>query len=287
MSTRTHGERKPAIPVLLLLLVSDVACTIRLPALMPWHEYTVVSHPVPYITRLSGCGGELLYFGSRHTYDPADPELAEIDAVWQRFGPTLVLNEGGSFRSTGDRTRDVKGAGEAGFLRYLAGTRGVRVSTLEPAPSAEVRMLRARAFSDEKIKTFYVLRQVAEFAGASNGKPVDAYATRMLASFAGSHELRGPPATLGELETSSRTLLPALSDWRKIDTSWFDPFPEHVAGYTNEVSRELSSFRDLTMIDAIAVALHSGERVFAVVGASHVVRQDQRLREVVRRGCKP
>jgi hypothetical protein len=264
----------------LVSLVLSAACT---PPLMPWSDYARLTHPVPYVVRVSGCGGALLYFGSRHTYDPADPELGEIDAAWRDFRPTLALNEGGDFRSRGDRDRDVKSAGEAGLVRYLAAARSVRVATLEPSAAAEVALLRERHFTDEQIKTFYVLRQVAELP--ERGK-VDAYAAKMLDSFAHTHALPGAPALLAELDAGARRLLPTLADWRQIDKEWLDPFPDHPHAYTNAVANVLSSFRDEAMLKTIASALAAHERVLAVAGASHVVRQEQRLRAIVTRGCR-
>ena len=233
--TRTAFRRGVAAIAAASLSVLAGCRSGTLPPLMPWPAYARSSHSTPYVISVHGCGGEVLYFGSRHTYDPGDPELEDIDRAWQRISPTLVLTEGGDFRASGDAARDVKRAGEAGFLRYLASVRNVRVSTLEPSPAE--------------------------------------------------HALRGSPKTLEELDRAAHAFLPALADWRHIEKEYFDPFPDTVRGYTNDVSRELSSFRDLVMIDAIASALTSGNTILAVAGASHVVRQERRLRATVQRRC--
>jgi hypothetical protein len=227
-----------------------------LPPWMPWPTYSRSSHSTPYVISVHGCGGEVLYFGSRHTYDPGDPELEDIDRAWQRVSPTLVLTEGGDFRASGDAARDVKSAGEAGFVRYLASVRNVRVSTLEPSP--DVKGFDAFvAFGPQKFDQ----------------------------GFERSHALRGSPKTLDELDRAAHAFLPALDDWRHIEKEYFDPFPDTIRGYTNDVSKELSSFRDLAMIEAIESALASGNRILAVASASHVVRQERRLRTTVRRRC--
>jgi hypothetical protein len=283
--TRTAFRRDVAAIAATSLSVLAGCRSGTLPPLMPWPAYARSSHSTPYVISVHGCGGEALYFGSRHTYDPGDPELEDIDRAWQRISPTLVLTEGGDFKASGDAARDVKSAGEAGLLRYLASVRNVRVSTLEPSPAEEVKLLRAKGLADERIKTFYVLRQIAELSDRSDRAANDAYAARMLQVFERSHALRGSPKTLEELDRAAHAFLPALADWRHIEKEYFDPFPDTVRGYTNDVSRELSSFRDLAMIDAIASALASGNRILAVAGASHVVRQERRLRATVRRRC--
>src|ERR1043165_8170673 len=39
-------------------------------------------------------GARLRYFGSRHTNDTADAQIAEIDSIWRAFRPTVAFYEG-------------------------------------------------------------------------------------------------------------------------------------------------------------------------------------------------
>jgi hypothetical protein len=73
-----------------------------------------------------------------------------------------------------------------------------------------------------------------------------------------------------------------LPDWRNVPPEWFDPATTQVQTYLNKVSLERGEFRDRHMLVLLTEQLAQGKRVFAVVGASHVVMQERALRAVAR-----
>jgi hypothetical protein len=50
-------------------------------------------------------------------------------------------------------------------------------------------------------------------------------------------------------------------------------------GFTNEICRQSSYFRDSSQVAALLEAVEAHQKAFAVVGASHVVMQERALRE--------
>jgi hypothetical protein len=101
---------------------------------------------------------------------------------------------------------------------------------------------------------------------------------RVLALLSRTPGLEGPPTTLAEFQASVRRLLPELRDWGKIPSEWFDPAADPPPTWINELSLATSDFRDQVIIDRIVAKVREGHRVFAVVGASHVVMQERILR---------
>ncbi len=264
---------------IVLLLVAGFAIAAE-PRIMTWEEYAEISHTYPYIVRLTSSEGQLLYFGSRHVYDPADPQVAEIQKLWAEFAPTLALNEGGDPPVAGTIEEAVKQFGEPGLVRYLAARDNTPVMSLEPSPTREVATLLPH-YSRDQIKLFYVLRQVPHYRLATLSIPLERKVEEDLGTFAVLYDLPGAPLTLAEIQESCESLLPDVAHWSDIPQSYFDPVRE-ITRFTNDISRRLSDLRDEHMVDLLTRKVTRGARVFAVVGGSHVVMQEPALRGRIR-----
>jgi len=80
------------------LLVSSLSCAIAAPyRIKSYEEYARLPgpHPVPYVLRLAGEHGSLLYFGAEHSVDPAHHQVRELVRAWEDFRPTALYTEGG------------------------------------------------------------------------------------------------------------------------------------------------------------------------------------------------
>ena len=64
-------------------------------------------------------------------------------------------------------------------------------------------------------------------------------------------------------------------DWRQPKITWIEP---NENGPLNRISEASSELRDRHVVSVLLAALGKGEKVFAVVGASHVVMQEPALR---------
>jgi len=264
---------------MVLLLAASFAIAAE-PGIMTWEEYGAISHTYPYVVRLTSSEGQLLYFGSRHVYDPADPLVAEIQKLWAEFVPTLALNEGGDPPVAGTIEDAVKQFGEPGLVRYLAARDKTPVLSLEPSRAREVASLLPH-YSRQQIKLFYVLRQVPHYRLATLSVPLEKKIEEDLGTFAALYDLPGAPRTLAEIAESCEVLLPGLAHWNDVPQPYFDPLQE-TTRFTNDISRRLSNLRDEHMVDLLAREVERGARVFAVVGGSHVVMQEPALRARIR-----
>lgn len=125
-----------------------------------------------------------------------------------------------------------------------------------------------KTYTPEQIKVFFVLRQVPQFRERKTDETIETFMTAYLSNVSRIPGLEGTPNTVPELDRSSLWLSPQLKDWRTADRSWSDPAATHA--YTNQIARLSSEFRDLHMVKLLIDKVKSGERVFAVVGGSHV-----------------
>lgn len=225
-------------------------------------------------------GGALYYFGAAHSDDPGDPQFAAIEAAFAAFDPTVVFYEGPERPLRETREETIRDFGESGFVRHLAARGGLRVARLEPDPRAEIEYVLER-FTPEQAGLFYVLRETArlrERKGMGEGELRAAIAT--LLGRAGALLPYFPLATIDDLEAAYRRTWSDPADWWLAPAAWFDPVrsgEETGGGFTNEVNRASSSYRNLHMMRVLSEAARGGERVFAVVGRSHVTAQAEAL----------
>ena len=56
---------------------------------MTWEEFAREPARTPCVP------ARLLYHGAPHTFSPDDPEIADIERLWNEFRPSLSFSEGG------------------------------------------------------------------------------------------------------------------------------------------------------------------------------------------------
>ena len=252
------------------------------PDIMTYEEYRRIKHKQPYILDLESGRGRLLYFGVKHVKNLNDPQIAEIEKRWAKFRPTLILSESGVRAVESSREKAIERYGEAGLLSFLAAKHNIRIKSIDPPRLDEIaHLLSTKRWTGEQIKLFFILRRVAENAKRPKPQPVDAFVKEGLKALSTVSGLEGAPATLSEFEESVRRVLPSVPDWKQIQTTVFDPNPT-LGLYTNDVAYASSQYRDRYMVKLLAEEVKKGERVFAVVGASHVVMQERALRKALK-----
>ena len=231
---------------------------------MPWPA----SWPQwPYVIEMQCGDGALFYYGARHTFDPEDPQIAEIEAAWTRFRPDIAFNEGGFPPYQKTRDDAVTKGGESSLVRFLAMRDDVPTTTLDPLRAEEVAALASR-FTREKVKTFLLLRSANHFIDRHGAEKVDDEISRVLAIHDQTPGLRGTPRTVEEFR--------ALVDLSSVRREWFDP--AKTGTWFNDISRASSDYRDRHMVDFLTRHARDGRRVFAVAGGSHVFMQEPALR---------
>ncbi len=64
-------------------------------ALRSWPEHDAIYSATffPYVLALDGTGSDVRYIGVQHTSDAADPQLTEVERIWEAFRPTIALCE--------------------------------------------------------------------------------------------------------------------------------------------------------------------------------------------------
>jgi hypothetical protein len=227
--------------------------------------------------------GRLTYRGAYPSRDARHPQFEAFIADWRAAMPTLALYEGPE-RPPDDSIVDaIRNGGESALVRHLAQRDGVRLARLEPPPQWETDVL-LRQFGVERVKLYYVLREVARLRERErlDQAQLTTVTTRLLA---GIHQrfpqFAGALTTIEELDAAYRRIWPWAGAWWQAPPDWFDPLRTSAdtgGVFTNEVSRAASRLRDRFMYEQLVAAVRRGERVFAVVGRHHVLAQAAALR---------
>jgi hypothetical protein len=241
-------------------------------------EHDLIDHPTPYSLELSHGGGSLMYIGVAHTKDADDEQIALIKTKWAEFKPTIALCEGRLGFFIGGLDLGVGQFGEPGAVYRLARANDVPVYTLEPDIPGEVADLLER-WSPQKVALFYVLRTYMSdrrSEGSDNAAAIVAKAISKRTRWPG---LEGSIRDVAHLDSLFRTQLPQLGDWRTMpeEAMW----PGDTTTYLNLIATRSSYFRDVHMVRLLSQLIRKGERVFAVVGACHVVMQETALRALL------
>ena len=239
-------------------------------ALRSWPEHDSIYQAAkfPYVLRVERGRARLLYVGAQHTSDATNPQLAEIERLWAEFKPTVALCEG---RASMFKYASRPATGtlrESELVRILAQRSGVPLYTLEPEYDAEVSGL-LRKFEPRLVATYLTLRVFTSEAKGHDGDR-DALALHLLGKRTDAPGLRGSLTTVADLDAYWRNQFPGAPDWRTLPDTESVPLLLEVGN----VSREIRGDHMVrTLVDLAA----RGERVFAVVGASHVIRQEPAL----------
>jgi hypothetical protein len=274
-------DLKPTALLLFSCVYVALSGCAKTPRVMSWQEYSRQSYTWPYLLNIyTPGGGSLLYFGERHSNDPSDQQFTEVEYLWKQFKPDIAFNEGGNPPVESTRDLAISMNGGPGLVRFLAARDNIPVRSLDATRSEETAMLR-KTYSAEQIKLFFVLLQMTEYHRITGG--ADSYEEHLqktlniLSSVPG---LDVQPRSISEVESTFQRICPGQGSYRDAKPSWFDPTLRETV--FNSMARTSSDFRDRYMVELICRTVGEGKRLFAVVGASHVVMQEEAIREILK-----
>ena len=237
------------------------------------HDRVRAAHPEAYVLEFAHEGGALLYYGAHHASSLDNPQLADIRARWAAFRPTVALCEG---RSRGFLLGPLfprfLGLPEPALVHELARASGVPLWSLEPDYAQEVALLLAR-FAPPEVALFFTLRV---YWSESGGEADEGLAEHLRAKRT---DVEGLRAALPDLAAMDATwhALGTERDWR----TWSEDMP----GRLSEIDHASRAVRGEHMARVLLELVEQGERVLAVVGSGHVIRQEWALRSAL--GAEP
>lgn len=240
--------------------------------ILSFAEYAGRQHPTPYVVAAGGGGTRLVLFGGRHTSDPAEPGLTQLEAAFAALGPALALHEGTPPALEPEREIAIRRHGEAGLVRLLAARAGIATASMDVPLPDEARRLRAALGAGDAL-VYLVVRQLASFNRKTARLDFDGY-------FADFFALIGPGLGLAIdwplIAREHARLLGRPLAARAVTARETDPMRDELP--TQRISRLSNRLRDEHMLTVLLDAVASHRRVFASVGVSHAVMLEPALR---------
>jgi hypothetical protein len=263
--------------ILGLILFSASCSFFSHKGLRTWKDDQNHSHKNPYILELNSHPGGLFYFGAVHTIDLDNPQFTMIEQHWNQFKPDLALSEGGLWPVEATRGNSIKKYGEQGLLMYLANRDNIPVKCIDPSRQQQTCFL-SSSFQAWEIKMYFALVQVAinQRMGWKNSPE---RINNELDSLSKMNYLEVKPLDFTEFQHLFSTLFPDIEDWRQISNDLFHR--DYIGGFVAKIHKKLLGYRNQYMLIRLIREVTKGNRVFAVVGRSHVMIQEPVLKSAL------
>jgi len=258
----------------IIFCFQSICTTPRYRDVLSLKDYCMVRRNQPYIWTSETKKGGLLYYGALHTIDPYDPQIKEIEKLWDKFSPTVAFCEGSVWPLKKDKEDAIIKYGEQGLLRFLSALDNVSFGCLDPSLVQQTRFLVGH-FPASQIKTYYVLREAVTRKRIHNNDRGAEYGEKLLRRFRNFKHLLGHPQCLHEFNKYIKNDFPELKEWQNTPCSYF--YYEEKGKYLTHIHEVLFEYRNQMMLRKLIKALKKGERIFAVVGRGHVVAQEKTL----------
>jgi hypothetical protein len=225
---------------------------------LPKAQYRL-GHPQPYVYR----AGDVFVYGSVHSQDPDDPQMADIETAWREFRPTVALLEGRLGFLVPGFMDPVEEYGEMGRVNALAKRDDVTTYTWEMPWERAATELAGR-HRPERVALYFVLRPY--FGNVRFGRPPspEAFVEEFLHR-ASIPALRGTITSVADIDRIWRRDFPGERDWRDVS----DEGP--LVGYLVDIAAESEDLRNRHLVRVVHTLVDRGERVFVVCGSSHAV----------------
>lgn len=263
--------------IILVFSLSSLCCMpFKFRRSISWKDYASQPRNEPYVLEFEEGTFGLLYYGAFHKVDLEHPQFEDIEERWDEFNPSVAFCEGSIWPLEETRQEAIRKHGEQGLLRYLAARDNVPVKSFDPSFSQQALFLK-KCFLPNHVKIYFVLRQA--IINRTLKREVNTlYVTQILKSFKGNTHYDCPPRSSADFEFLVEKVFPELEDWQMIPSSYFHW--EEEGRFLARIHHRLNEYRDKVMLDHLRAAIKKGERVFALVGRSHVVMQESALRDL-------
>lgn len=218
-------------------------------------------------------GGEVMFVGARHVYDPESPDIKQMQELWEQFRPTIAFLEGRSATGASTIAEGVKTHAEGALTSVLASDTGIDRFTWEPP--AEVEFAEARKQCGDKASlAFCFLRG---YYGDRRTRPVsEATASFMLQRRQSDYGFEKLFANLREFDDFMKAEFPDIKDWRTAEERVLWPGTEHTS--LNKVANLVNLARDQHLMRCIIDAARKDHRVWVTAGRSHVINYEPVLK---------
>jgi hypothetical protein len=252
------------IPLLLLVNLSCRAQQKPFPVRL-YSELEKLNISLPYI-KYYGKDSSLLVYGSNHTTDYNDPQIADIQARISHFKPTLILYEGDGIATANNKVETVTNYFEMGLVKYLADSARIHCLNIEPPTKAKYTKLQKEFSLDEiLLATLGLQITMMQIVNADFEKQFPAMVSALVAE---GLPLSSQQQSLNYFYTTYKNYFKTSFSYQSFDSRNIQAKYNRTS--LNRVNQRANEFRDQYIISLVEDLLKTG-RVYLQIGGWHAI----------------
>jgi hypothetical protein len=256
--------------------------------LLSFEEYNLLGHhTTPYIVKIKSADKHLCYFGEQHSTDLKKEQWNILRDSWNEWTEVteneqrIVFTEGGLRIPAETQEKAISQSGGIGLITYLAFQEKIEIHSPEPNEKEERNMLE-KEFSRDEIQYYYFARVVAQWWRFQDPKPeFEEYIAAYLLDDKKESGWQSYDFSLTSMKQVHRSLFNDTFDLENQKFFYDISKPTVLDTRVNQVARKVSNFRDEHIAKEIKKYWDEGKSIFGIYGATHVVRQEPLLRELL------
>lgn len=269
--------------LILIVIVFIISCShyghkekkqqnITKPKILDFNELEKIDYQLPYILELKNKNKHLLMYGCKHSFDPLDSMLIDIQNKFEKLKPDIALNEGGNWPIYDSKKETIIKSGEQGFLRFLCKKDSIPVRSFEPKLVEEYEYLISK-FKKDDILLMYFCRQIVQI---QRKQDIEDFKELMSNYLTG---LKNSGLPIDDPKNEYFKLAENYKHLFKTDLNWKEFNPENVLPIynntiLNDINRASVNYRDLHIVSEIVNELEKNDKVFVLIGGSHIIKQE-------------
>lgn len=243
------------------------------PQILTFSELEKIDYQLPYILELTNGNKHLVMYGCKHSFSPLDTMLIDIQNKFEKLNPDFAFNEGGNWPIYNSRNETVMKSGEQGFLRFLCKKNNVPVRSYEPKSVEEYEYLVSK-FEKDDVLLMYFCRQIVQI---QNRQDIGDFKEFIVNNYLTGLKNSGLP--IDNPQNEYYKLVENYKHLFKTEINWKEFNPENVLPIynntiLNEINRASVNYRDLHIVSEIINELERNDKVFVLIGGSHVIKQE-------------
>ncbi len=249
----------------------------EIPHILNFTELEKKDYRLPYILDLQKGDKRLIVYGCMHTFNPEDSMLVDIENRFLSLQPDFAFNEGGDWPIFDDRFETVRKSGEQGFLKFICYKNNIPVRSYEPTPKKEYGHLLSK-YNKNNVLLMYFCRQIAQI---QKNQELANFKEYMVNNFLvylkeSGFPMDKPKSEYEKIIKNYKNLFNKEFDWKNFNPQ--NVLPIYNNTILNEINREVTEFRDIYIVNEIKNELLINDKIFVLIGGSHVIKQEPLLK---------
>ena len=248
--------------------------------LLSWNEYNEKEFSVPYIYSIKKNKQELIYFGSRHCYNPKDHEFEIIRKEWLDFydrnkdREMIVVVEGGVRLIEQTEEGAIIKGGEMAFITFIASKQGVSTTCFEPY-RGEIFNGIAKKYGEEKVFYQRMAQVILQWNTLTQKPPFEVYIEHFMERDKKESGWGNFNFSLENLKRIHNDIF--NTDFNQSNRDFFYNIidPSQNSTVINEISRYEDTIRDTVVIKGILEEWQKGKSIFVIYGLANSVIQER------------